>query len=153
MDVIEIKKKLHKMCKKQIEKDIILTTKAMEDAQFEANQHKGAMESRYDTFKEEAQARVSGFAQQLHEKSKLLATIVNINPTNQHSQVAKGSVVETDKEHYFISAYIFDDPLTIAGKEYLPISIESPLGQLLSGKKPGDEVELMVGIIKIISVF
>ena len=52
---------------------------AKESAKFyqeEANSHQGAMESRYDTFKEEAQYMVSGQQRRVNELTEYL---VNIN--------------------------------------------------------------------------
>ena len=50
---LQIKKKLIEICKHELETRIELHKRAMEEAQEEANAHKGAMESRYDSFKEE----------------------------------------------------------------------------------------------------
>ena len=71
MEKVKIREILINTCKKELEKQLNELKKAMDDAQFEANQHIGAMESRYDSFKEEAQARVSGFARQIDAKKRV----------------------------------------------------------------------------------
>ena len=60
--------------------------------------------------------------------------------------VCEGSLVETDQENYFISIGF--------GKidDVYAISIESPLGALLKGKKIGESVEMRGKKITIISI-
>jgi len=57
-------------------------------------------------------------------------------PTAAAAIVCEGSLVETDQENYFISIGF--------GKidDVYAISVESPLGALLKGKKIGESVEM-----------
>ncbi|SVC65091.1 uncharacterized protein METZ01_LOCUS317945 [marine metagenome] len=153
MEKVKIREILINTCKKELEKQLNELKKAMDDAQFEANQHIGAMESRYDSFKEEAQARVSGFARQIDTKRRVFPEITRINAKSLHDSVGHGSVVKTDGENYFFSAYILDKPINIDGENYLPISMNSPLGVALEGKKPGESVKIGNDMIKICSIF
>ena len=153
MEKIKIKEILVNTCKKELEKQLGTLKQAMEDAQSEANQHIGAMESRYDSFKEEAQARVSGFAKQIFEKRQLYPDIVKINPKIINESVSHGAVVITDVENYFISAFILNDSINIDGDDYFPISLNSPLGLAMEGKKAGESIEISSDIIKITDVF
>ena len=61
--------------------------------------------------------------------------------------------VQTERENYFFSAYILDNPINIDGENYLPISMNSPLGVALEGKKPGESVKIGNDMIKICSIF
>jgi|TARA_B100000315_G_scaffold254737_1_gene296442 transcription elongation GreA/GreB family factor len=153
MEKIKIKEILVNTCKKELQNQLNELKKAMDDAQFEANQHKGAMESRYDSFKEEAQARVSGFAKQIDTKMRVVPEITKISTKALNNSVVHGSVVKTDVENYFFSAYIVDNPINIDGEDYLPISINSPLGINAEGKKVGDSVKIGDDVIKIRDVF
>jgi|TARA_B100001964_G_C14254932_1_gene611866 transcription elongation GreA/GreB family factor len=153
MDKIKIKEKLVNVCRKELDKQLDELIKAMNDAQFEANQHIGAMESRYDSFKEEAQARVNGFARQIDTKRRILPAITKINIKNLYNSVVHGSVVQTDQENYFICAYIVDNPINVDDKDYLPISMNSPLGIAIEGKKSGDSVEIGGDVVNIYDVF
>ncbi|MFC1760439.1 hypothetical protein ACFLZD_02840, partial [Candidatus Neomarinimicrobiota bacterium] len=103
MNESNIKKILLEKCKNELESEIDILKKAINDAQFEANQHKGAMESRYDTFKEEAQARKSGFELQLFKKYKILNLLKSIHENSICKNVGVGAIVETSKDNYFIS--------------------------------------------------
>ena len=153
MEKIKIKEILVNTCKKELEKQLGTLKQAMEDAQSEANQHIGAMESRYDSFKEEAQARVSGFAKQIFEKRQLYPEITKINPKIINESVSHGSVVKTNVENYFISAFIVNDSINIDGDDYFPISLNSPLGRAMEDRKTGDSIEIGSDIIKISDVF
>jgi transcription elongation GreA/GreB family factor len=72
-----------------------------------------------------------------------LDRIADLVPSNF---VSEGSLVETDQETYFISIGY--------GKleSVYAISIESPLGTVLKGKKVGDRVEMRGRIITIKSI-
>lgn len=57
MSQIEIKKKIIELLRLELENKTDFLKNAIDDAQKEAASHKGRMESRYDTFKEEAQTK------------------------------------------------------------------------------------------------
>ncbi len=64
MTPLKIKKQLVEFIIKDLDNKIHSYEDEMKKAQKEANSHIGAMESRYDTFKEEAQMLTDGFARQ-----------------------------------------------------------------------------------------
>ncbi len=149
---LEIKHKLLDICKKELNVQILGLIEAMDIAQGEANEHIGAMESRYDSFKEEAQQRVSGFARQIHEKKGLIPKLAAIDPKKEHKLVSHGSLIRTDGRNYFFSAYIFTDPVEIDGELFFPVGIDSPIGYLFEGKAPKDTVSFNGTDIQILSV-
>ena len=140
MNKNEIRIKLINLCKEAIKEDIKVLEFTINDAQEEANYHKGAMQSRYDTFKEEAQAKKDAYMRQLEEKNKIMVLLNSMHQVGNYDKVITGSIVETSLANYFISAYIFDKPININKKNFLPISIASPLGRIFSNKKKGDKV-------------
>lgn len=140
MDKNEIRMELLRLCKKCIDDDIKLLEVTINEAQEEANFHKGAMQSRYDTFKEEAQAKKDAYIRQLHEKNKIMVLLNSIHNMSNYEKVVPGAIVETTLSNYFIVAYIFDKPVKINDKSFLPISIASPLGRSLQNKVKGDNI-------------
>jgi len=150
MNPIEIKKKLIEFAKSEVEKKINFLKNAINNAQKESASHKGRMESRYDTFKEEAQAAVNSYRKQLFEMRQLLFFINEI-PLEITDKIELGSIIETNENNYFISVGILDS-IDINGKKYLLISPESPIGQIFLGKKSGDEFEFRGRKIKIKNV-
>ncbi|MCM8809981.1 MAG: hypothetical protein NC934_07465, partial [Candidatus Omnitrophica bacterium] len=135
-----------------LEKEIRETKKAMDEAQEEANSHKGAMESRYDTFKEEAQYKAGAYAKKLVQLNQQLSQVQLIKPTILNS-AQFGALVESENKTYFLIGYFGPEPIRLDEKEIFPISISSPIGKLFINKKPGDEIHLNDKIIRIKNVF
>ncbi len=123
------------------------------DAQFNANEHAGRLESRYDTFKEEAQLLAAG--QQLRQAliQGWLAELTRLTTFNPEvldyaEQVRAGALVtlaplgEDDPRCYFL--------LPAGGGEILDgdegpvevLNLRSPLGQALVGKRAGQMIPL-----------
>ncbi len=151
MNQIEIKKKIIEFIRLELEKRIDFLKKVIDDAQKEAAAHKGRMESRYDTFKEEAQARRDAYKKQLFNIQKSLS-IINVMPIKINRRYSVGSVIETNENNYFISIGALDT-ININGQKYLSISPGSPIGQIFSQKKTGDEFEFRGRKIKIKNIF
>ncbi len=152
MDKSEIKREIIFLCKSEIEKKIELHTKAMQDAQDTANKYKGAMESRYDTFKEEAQQRRDSHARQIDISLKQKSILMNLN--NQlKTNVEFGSVIETEDTLYFICFFITEDNLSVHGKELITLREDTPLGQILMGKKAGEAVKFNSQTINILDLY
>ena len=151
MNQIKIKNKLVEFSKLELEKKIDFLREAIDNAQKEAASHKGRMKSRYDTFKEEAQAAVGSYEKQLFDIRQLLSFINEI-PFEITNKIKLGSIIETNKNNYFISIGVLDS-IDINGKKYLLVSSESPISQIFLGKKLGDEFEFRGRKIKIKNVF
>lgn len=149
---IELKKQLLKKCIELLEKEIMETKKAMDEAQEEANSHKGAMESRYDTFKEEAQYKAGAYGKKLLQLKQQLNQILLIKP-NIHTTAQLGSVVEVDDVKYFMVGYLGPEPIKIDNESFLPISISSPAGKSFLNKKAGDIISINNKQIKIKNVY
>lgn len=139
MERIDIKKQLLATCKEKIIEQIATNKKAMEEAQREANSHIGAMESRYDTFKQEAQALRDGYAMEI-QKCMDMQKIINNIPLELTDTVHVGAVIETDGMNYFVAAHLFSEPLMLDSKKYMSISYSSPVCQSLAKRKKGDQV-------------
>ena len=117
----------------------------------EATSHKGRMESRYDTFREEAQAKRDDYKKQLFNIQELLS-VINKIPIKIINIAQLGSIIETSENSYFISIGILD-AINVDGQKYLLISPESPIGQMFLGKKSRDEFEFRSRKIKIKNIF
>jgi transcription elongation GreA/GreB family factor len=152
MDELQIKKELRELVLAELQAKLAALKKAMEDAQQNANQHVGAMASRYDSFKEEAQALRDGFALQIQRTAETLAQIEQIM-VKMHTTVSLGSVVITEAGNFFISTGLIGEALQVSGVKYECISIGAPAAQKLRGKRAGDSVEAGGLIVKIRSIF
>ncbi len=141
MERIEIKERLLAICKEKLNEQIARNKKAMDEAQKEANSHIGAMDSRYDTFKQEAQALRDGYAVEI-QKCLDTQKILDHIPLELTDTVHVGSVIETDGINYFVAAHLFTEPLILDSKKFMSISYSSPLCQSLAKGKKGEQVLL-----------
>lgn len=152
MHKAEIKKKLIEEVTEELKRKAVFLKEMIDDAQEEANFHKGAMSSRYDTFKEEAQAKRDSYAKQLQGIINTM-TLVSKIPNKLCSVGQFGSVVETDKKNFFLFANIMDEPVMIGDKSYYPISAVSPLGKLIISRSAGETVSFNQVNYQILDVF
>lgn len=121
----------------------------IKEAQAEANYHVGAMESRYDTFKEEAQymvaaseLRLSDLASYLNESDRLKQSLKN---PHEFSKICLGSAFSIEKEglkkSFFILPFAHKSSCILRGKEYYLSSDKSPVFTVFKDMKIGDEAE------------
>ncbi len=127
-----------------------------EGAQQEANSHVGAMESRYDTFKEEAQylagAQSARIAQLRRTSVQLRDLLSNqTRPGGNHpGVVALGSVVrlraaDGAERWYMLAPGAGGEELWLDGVTVQVITPQSPAGREVLGKAVGDDVTLRIG--------
>ena len=125
----------------------------MDEAQKEANSHIGAMASRYDTFKEEAQYLVAGFQKKISDLNLAKIQIEKIKWMENelgksHSQVGIGTIIffktdDSQNESYFImSPALGGHKLQFKGINITIITPFSPIGQKMMGKKIGENILL-----------
>ena len=118
--------------------------RAMEDAQASANGHAGAMEDKFESFRENCQIQRDLFARQLAEALAGLATLHRIGVDAPAPAVAGlGALIETDRSARFFLA-ISAGPLTVpaaapaADAPWMVVSTASPIGQALVGRRVGE---------------
>lgn len=127
--------------------DLARARAARADAQFEANEHKGRIESRYDTFREEAQYLAGGQARRCLELEetvrKLERFLAESRSLDHESENARpGSLVRVMDDHGNFQSYLLlpagggllleteDDPLLV-------VNLNTPMGQALLGRSIG----------------
>lgn len=124
---------------------------ARRKAQEEANSHLGRLESRYDTFKEEAQYLEAAQQQRAAEMVGWIRTLEDLRLYHPElmepaETVRVGAVVsvstppETTPRCYFLLPVSTGDTLTAEGREVELLSLNSPLARSLRGRRPGDVV-------------
>jgi transcription elongation GreA/GreB family factor len=160
MSIINIKINLIENCRSLLIKRIDILKKNIDQAQNEANQHKGAMQSRYDTFKEEAQYLKGGYEKPL-EGTLVDLSLLNSIPFDKMDIVQFGSILKTseksnqkqlEEKRYFIFASISNEPISVDNYQFICISPNSPLGQALIGFEIGEQVDFRDKIIDIIDI-
>lgn len=148
---MNIKQQLLQACIADIEKQIQHEKQAIERAKEAANaETKSSAGDKYETGRAMMQMEQEKFTLKLAESLKLRDRIGRINTSIHHNEVQTGALVTTSLEIFFIAINI--DEIEIDGQEYLPISIGSPLGRALQGKRAGDTVAFRNQKIAITSV-
>lgn len=77
---------------------------------------------------------------QLLEAKRLQSQLQQINPGSKHETAKTGSVVETNQGNFYLS--VSAGALFIGIKSYYAISVTSPIGLQIKGKKAGDRFKL-----------
>jgi transcription elongation GreA/GreB family factor len=157
---IQIKYKLIDLLILDLEKQLDAYENEMKKAQEEANYHKGAMASRYDTFKEEAQMLKDGFARQYQKSLEILASLNQFKKNitiNNKDIVTVGSLVsvledETEKEYYILPDITYTS-FEIENIKFECISSHTPLAKALLGKEIDDEVIFNNRYLEILDLF
>jgi len=122
----QIKKILDEM----IDDRIASLIKMRDEFQIEANCHKGAMQSRHDTFKEEAQYNVdihNGKISSLKQEKALLAEM-SARPVNNNMFSVITVTNDVSSVELFISPVLGGEKIKIDGKEYSIATPKSPIG-------------------------
>lgn len=134
-----------------IEEQIETAERGRKDAVDESKAHKGAMASRYDTFKEEAQYLAGGFAARIQELSSQLAALKSMQMRlTANSEVSGGAIVEVEdvdtsaKTKYFLLPAGGGNMYEVSGEQYSILTIQAPLARALFGKAEGDEAEITI---------
>lgn len=140
MTPVEVKQHMLEICKQGLEKMIQDAKEAMDRSQDDANQHIGAMLSRYDTFKEEAQALRDGYARQYQALAEALAIVRQIQ-AHPSDSVKTGAIIRTTDGAYFISTGLIQNSVPIEGVQYHFVSYSSPFVQQARRAKVGDKVQ------------
>ena len=76
--------------------------------------------------------------QQLLGITQMKETLTKIDVSKNSNIAHLGSIVKTNIGSYFLS--ISAGKLTVCGTNYFAVSVYSPIGKLLLGKKENDEV-------------
>ncbi|MDE1919100.1 MAG: GreA/GreB family elongation factor [Patescibacteria group bacterium] len=145
---------IFKQIKTELEKTLANTERQRNESQHEANQHKGRMQSRYDTFKEEAQMMVAAHEVRMAELRASLAQVQAVldrpsvfKPTDT---IRVGAVIALEandgtRRRHVLSPTGGGIQVVSGSTELMVITPDSPIGKRLVGLKMGDEIEIDVG--------
>jgi transcription elongation GreA/GreB family factor len=101
---------------------------------------KSSVGDKFETGRAMLQQEQKKADEQLYNAKELLATLQAINADSTLPVINTGSLVTTDQGNYYIAAAM--GKLIVDDKPVYVISLASPLGQVLKGKKAGDSISL-----------
>lgn len=148
---LETKKRLLQECTKTLNAQIKAAKDAMDEAQESANEHQGAMEDKFESFRENCQIQRDMYARQLDELIRTLSILRNINATKTNKEVSMGAVVQTELQNYFIGVSL--GVIKIDDESYFAISGMSPLYKVMAGRTSDEEFTFRDKTYKILQVY
>jgi transcription elongation GreA/GreB family factor len=111
---------------------------------------KSSAGDKHETGRAMLQLEMEKAGQQLLGISQMKEILAKIDASKTSKIAHLGSVIETSSANYFLS--ISAGKLKAYGKDYFAISVSSPIGKLLLGKKENDEVLFNEKNIKITKI-
>tara|TARA_R100000935_G_scaffold54462_2_gene83327 strand:- start:478 stop:936 length:459 start_codon:yes stop_codon:yes gene_type:complete len=151
MTYLSVKNRLLQHCHEQVNKrysNIKQTISGIEEAMFQES--KSSSGDKHNTGRAMLQIDRENAGKQLREIEKLTLLLKKIDINNPSNYARLGSLVFTDKYNYFISISV--GKVTVDSEDFLCVSLNSPVGKLLSAKKKGEEFYLNGSTFKITEV-
>lgn len=148
---LEMKRRLLQECISRLNVQMKAAKDAMDDAQESANEHQGAMEDKFESFREACQIQRDMYARQLDELITTMSVLKRINATKTNHDVSLGAVVQTELQNYFIGISLGE--IKIEDASYYAISGMSPLFKVIAGKSAGESFTFRDKSYKILEVF
>jgi len=148
---LALKQRLLNECLRIQNLQIQTAKSAMDEAQESANEHQGAMEDKFESFREACQIQRDMFAKQLDEAITTLSILKRINATKENKIIMLGSVVITNTQKFFISVSLGE--ITVEGEKYFAISAMSPLFKAMVNKNVGEEFSFRSNNYRIEAIF
>lgn len=134
---MNIKKQLYKKCEAYVQqrmqtiKDTISSNqKALE------SETKSSAGDKHETGRAMLQLEMEKAGKQLASVTKMQETLAKINLEKASQIACLGSLIYTENINYFLS--ISSGKITIENTDFFAISVSSPIGKLLLGKKEND---------------
>jgi transcription elongation GreA/GreB family factor len=135
-----IKLQLYEHCRRYVRQRLDTITLALEDARQAAGEEtKSSVGDKYETTRAMMQLEQEKLASQLAEAQRLQTVLDRIQPQKESATVVEGSLVHTGQGSYFVA--ISAGKVEIAGRSYFHISLASPMGEALVGRRAGEVAE------------
>lgn len=99
---------------------------------------KSSAGDKHETGRAMLQLEMEKAGQQLVSIQQMKETMAKIDISKESSVASLGTIIETNLGNYFLS--ISAGQLAVANNYYFAISVSSPIGKLLLGKKEGERL-------------
>ena len=136
-----LKEQLYLQCVDYLRKKEAEIKAAINEAQEAANSDtKSSAGDKFETGRESIQQEIDLNVTRLNELNKQKLALEQIIPAQKGSVVMPGSLVRTNNGNYYIA--ISAKQLKADGTTYYAISLSSPVGEKLAGRKAGDAFDM-----------
>lgn len=137
----EVKKQLYQTCMAMVEERIAaIQQRLMAIEESRESETKSSVGDKYETGRAMLQQESENLGRQLQEALTTRGALERIPVSNPTDRVVAGSLVLTSQGAYFVAIGL--GKVRLGSKQYYCISPQSPVGQLLIGKQPGEVVTL-----------
>ncbi|EAQ38479.1 hypothetical protein MED134_11301 [Dokdonia sp. MED134] len=148
----EIKEELLKACKEHLMQRRDVVQQILDNVATSLREEtKSTAGDKHETGRAMLQLERENAGKQLAAIEKLEQIFLRIKLDLSEGPVHLGSVVVTSQACYFISIPV--GAIKVDGLTFYAIGIGSPIGQLLMGKREGDEVRFRESVIKITTIY
>lgn len=148
---MNIKQELYKVCKTFVQSKLETIKRTIQSNKNALNSEtKSSAGDKHETGRAMLQLEMEKAGQQLKEVQEMQLQLDKINLASNTEVVHLGSIVKTNSATYFIS--ISKGQIELNNEVYFAISSQSPIGQLLLGKRVNEEVAFRNQQIKIMGI-
>ena len=105
----------------------------------QSSNSKSTAGDKHDTEREMVQAELNNYSRQIQAQKQNLNSLKSIDPTRKQ-KVEQGALVQTENGWFYISIPL--GKLEFENQKLWLISLASPMGQAINGKKTGEKFEL-----------
>ncbi len=134
-----MKEQIITQCQETLAEKITALEKRLADiAESRNNETKSSAGDKYETGRAMMQIEEDKAASQVQQLRQTLARLNQLDWKKEHQQVAPGSLITTDRGLFFIGIGL--GKISVNNQRIFAISLRSPIGQALQGKKVGDQV-------------
>lgn len=133
----QIKQQLYNQCEAFVankETTILKTIQSHQEALH--SETKSSAGDKHETGRAMLQLEMEKASQQLEVAHAMKTILSRINPIETSEVVKLGSLVFTNQANYYVSVSVGE--IKIDATSYYAVSVSSPIGKLLLGKKVGD---------------
>lgn len=135
---MEVKESICRQLNEMLAAKIEMTASAISSLRTAKNSDtKSSAGDKYETGRAMIQMELDKEEQQLNQSIRLKNELAAIHLEKKYNQVEFGSLVETNQGIYFISIPL--GKITVADQDFFVLSLASPIGKLLEGKKVGEK--------------
>lgn len=139
-ELLERKREAHKAIMDVVDRAISQIDQEIRELQAAANEEtKSSAGDKYETGRAMAQLEIEKLLQQRHDRLAIQNLLRSISLDRLHESVQLGAMVETSRGNFYLTANAGE--IRIGSFQFLTLSIKSPLGQLMMGRKSGDIFE------------
>jgi transcription elongation GreA/GreB family factor len=136
----------HQVCLNQLQAKIDRLNRSIAEAQQAASEDtKSSAGDKFETSREMMKQEINKLNAQLSQAVKMQQQLGQVNPEASKETVGFGSLVQTNEGLYYFSVSL--GKVEVAGQSCFALSMASPLGKALAGKKAGEAGNAVKGVV------